>query len=473
MNFTSITYIIFLILVFLIYQHISRLKQNLFLIVVSCVFYAYWDYRFLGLIFVSIVISYVSGHFIYHEKNKSIRRNWLLLSVVVNLGLLAYFKYANFFIESFQPIASAAGWYTSDFVLRITLPIGISFYTFQSLTYPLDLYSRKLNKTSSFINFTAFVVFFPKLIAGPICRAREFIFQLEEKRDFQWEDFQEGCIRFLTGFFKKTFIADTLSIYLVTPVFSDPGSYSTEVLWLAMFGYAVQIYADFSGYSNMAIGSARILGFRINENFLFPYLSTNFSDFWRRWHITMSTFFRDYIYILLGGNRCGQVRKSLNLLFTMFVCGLWHGSAWTFVCWGGLHGLFLIVNHTIEKKENFVVGKQNQFKYLHIFCAWGVTQLFVCLAWVLFRIKDFKTAIVYYKGLVGFGGIEKIIIEPLVFWALLAFIADHLYGWLSENRAGMSERAPIFIRAFVYAMMIVIIYNCLPKEGSPFIYFQF
>jgi alginate O-acetyltransferase complex protein AlgI len=388
--------------------------------------------------------------------------------------MLVYFKYVNFFAESFVVLANSMGVHLSLVTLRVFLPLGISFYVFQSLTYPLDIYAGKLKPTSSFIDFAAFVSFFAKLIAGPITRARDFLPQLERKRWFEVEDLQEGCLRILTGYFRKAFIADTLAIHLVNPILANPGSYSAGLLWLGMFGYAVQIYADFSGYSNIAIGSARILGFRIPENFMFPYAATNFSEFWRRWHITMSAFFRDYVYIPLGGSRAGPVRAALNLEITMLLCGLWHGAAWTFVSWGTLHGLYLIMNNFLRKRGKESQGKEeSSHSTFRIVNMWLFTQILVCIAWVFFFAPDFRTCMIYFKGLLRFGGHDSLTFSPLVWCSFIAFLVDHAYGWVSIKRPDWIHRVPMTMHAVVYALMIVILYHVVPEKTNPFIYFQF
>ena len=474
MNFISIEFFAFFLIVFFIYWHISNRYQNYFLIITSCVFYAYWDWRFLSLIFLSIAGSYICGNYIFTSSSAKQKKFWLTLSIVLNIGILCYFKYANFFIDSMVSTANFLGWHISDFVVKIVLPIGISFYTFQSLTYPMDIYSGKLIPAKSIINFAVYVSFFPKLIAGPIVRARDFIYQVEEERLFKNEDFEEGCIRFLTGLFKKAVIADTIAIHIVNPVFSDPASFSAGSLWFAMVGYSIQIYADFSGYSNMAIGISNMLGFKISENFLFPYISVNFSDFWRRWHITMSTFFRDYVYIPLGGNRCSTIRRYFNLLLTMLICGLWHGAAWTFIFWGGMHGLYLIIYHSMSKAKNVKKTTTNQInKNIQILFSWGATQLFVCFAWIVFRADSFSAVWQFFKGLFLSIGSTQLAVPSIIWFCIIAFVFDHCYGWLEEHQPKFTKNIPVFIKAALYTSMIIIAYNTIPGEESPFIYFQF
>ncbi|MFH1699596.1 MAG: MBOAT family O-acyltransferase, partial [Candidatus Zixiibacteriota bacterium] len=286
MNFATAAYFIFFSIVFIVYWHLGRKAQNIFLLIASYIFYAAWDWRFLGLIIISTLTDYISGHIIHKSNSIRHRKTVLIISLIINLGLLGYFKYFNFFADSFIVLANTVGWNVTWTAANIILPVGISFYTFQSISYTVDIYRRQLEPNNSLIDFAAFVAFFPQLVAGPIVRAKEFVFQLEAKRVFNANDFEAGLRRFLFGFFKKAFIADTLAMHLVEPAFANPTEYSGATLWLALIGWTFQIYADFSGYSSMAIGSARMLGFKIPENFNFPYLSWNISQYWQRWHKT-------------------------------------------------------------------------------------------------------------------------------------------------------------------------------------------
>lgn len=465
MNFVSSQFALFFVSVFLVYWLLPRRGQNLFLLFASWVFYAAWDWRFLGLILVSTLVDFVSGQRIHSAGDPRVRRGWLLVSVSVNLGILAYFKYAGFFVESLVELAGMVGWSLSQPTLAIILPVGISFYTFQTLSYSLDIYLRRLEPTRSLVEFATFVAFFPQLVAGPIVRAREFLFQLESDRSFRWERFERGAVRFITGFFKKAVIADNLALLLVDPVFGSPGEYSSGMLWLAALGYAGQIYADFSGYSSMAIGTAGMLGFDLPENFRFPYLARDFSDFWRRWHITMSRFFRDYVYIPLGGSQASSWRTRANLAATTLVSGLWHGAAWTFVAWGGLHGIFIMATHLFRERGRPwgpVAGV----------LGWAVTFTGVLLAWVLFRAQSFEQAGVFLGGLFGQSGL---VVAPgaLVLFCLGAVVADHLAGWIDERRPGTLERIPTVLRGAYLVFLVIFAWQAMPRDANPFIYFQF
>lgn len=476
MNFASTQFAVFFVFVFLVYWHLNRKQQNLFLLFASLFFYACWDWRFLSLILISITSNYYCGLWIAHATEARWRKTWLALSLLINLGLLAYFKYANFFIESAVELATRFDWHISQLTLSITLPVGISFYIFQSLSYSLDIYRKELTPEHKLLDFATFVAFFPQLVAGPIVRAKEFLYQLESKRSFSSAEFEAGFIRFMTGFFKKAFIADNLAIYLVDPVFNDPAAYSSGSLWLAMLGYAVQIYADFSGYSNMAIGCSLMLGFKLPENFRYPYLATDFSDFWRRWHTTMSRFFRDYVYIPLGGNRKSYGRNLANLATTTLVSGLWHGAAWTFIIWGGLHGIYIACNHMLRDATAKLQLQLNpKWLQLGLLPKWLLTQLLVCFAWVLFRSPDFTSASSYLQRLFSPLPENALGIEmtPILLLCFTAFIIDHVYGWLEEKEIVQKLHLQTALIPMLLVCLILLIFNGKPEGSNPFIYFQF
>jgi alginate O-acetyltransferase complex protein AlgI len=350
----------------------------------------------------------------------------------------------------------------------VFLPAGISFFTFQSLTYPLDLYLGRAKERVPFITFITFITFLPKLFAGPIARAGEFTQALSQKRQFRMEDLQEGCTRFLTGYFKKVIIADNLATYLVNPVIAHPNAYSTGVVWAAMTGYAVQLYADFSGYSNMAIGAAKILGLTIPENFNFPYLAVSLSEFWRRWHMTMTSFFRDYVYFPLGGNRKGAIRTSINLMLTMVICGLWHGSSWNFVTWGLILGLLLMINQWTKRVSVF----KGKYGPLRVILGWSCTQAITCFTMILFSSVSLAAAVVYLRALFGSQGSLSLPSETPVLLCFLAFFFDHFYGWLAAHRPGFEKRY-LTVQATAYASIVVLSYLFTPDKPNPFIYFQF
>jgi alginate O-acetyltransferase complex protein AlgI len=469
MNFTSVQYLVFIFIVFFLYWHTRRKYQNLFLLIASYIFYACWDWRFLGLLFLVTFVDYVCGARIHHATSPTRKKHWLTLSLAVNLGILGFFKYFHFFVETFVSLAQSVGWHASFSTLSLILPIGISFYVFRSMSYSLDIYRGTLQPTNSFINYALFVSFFPHLAAGPITRASEFLFQLEKKNPFRGEDFEAGLTRFLLGFFNKAFIADTLAFYIVDPVFAAPGSYSSGALWFALLAYTLQIYADFSGYSSMAIGSARILGLRLPENFDLPYLAANISEFWRRWHMTMSRFFRDYVYISLGGNRNGRGRALLNVAVTTVASGLWHGAGMTFVLWGALHGIYIILYHFWLSLR----GRRAESAFYRLLSAWLFTQASICLSRILFRSADLSTASVYFKGLVKSSGAEEMEVPFLVWTAIVFFVIDHVGGWMVQRNPDLKQKIPVSLQAMAYAAMIVFLFQVRLETVHPFIYFKF
>lgn len=473
MNFASLEFFAFFALVFVGYWLLGRKHQTVLLLLSSWFFYACWDWRFLGLIIVCILSNYYCGQRIYLSNRSTTRKAWLWLAIAINLSVLGYFKYAGFMVDSLTALLASMDIQVSQVTLSITLPVGISFYIFQGLSYSLDIYRRQLRPDHSLLDFATFVSFFPQLVAGPIVRAKEFLYQLEESRRFNSRDFEQGAIRFLTGYFKKVFIADNLAVHLVDPVFAEPSAYSSAVLWLAMFGYAVQIYADFSGYSNMAIGCARMLGFRLPENFNFPYLATSFSEFWRRWHMTMSRFFRDYVYISLGGNRHGAVRTTRNLAATTLISGLWHGASWTFVCWGGLHGLYIAANHVFDSARNRISPGSPGSSGATKISGWIITQLLVCFAWILFRSADFGDARVFFGRLFSGDDGQAYSAPAIVYICFAAFFVDHLYGYLAERGQSLRLRFSGYGEPLAYAAMLVLLVHGKIQNANPFIYFQF
>ena len=379
MLFNSITYFYFIILVFGLYWILSKKNirwQNILLLIASYCFYGWWDIRFLVLIFISSSIDFFLGRLIPIQKTKKKKRYLLLTCIFINLGMLGFFKYFNFFINGFSDLVNSLGFHSNIQTLNIILPVGISFYTFQSLSYTIDIYREKIKPTNNFISFMAFVSFFPQLVAGPIERASDLLPQFLKPRTFKQEQLASGFRFILYGLFKKMVIADRLA-YFVNLAYNSQEKLDGTVLLVATFMFGLQIYCDFSGYSDIAIGSARLLGFDLMQNFRTPYLSRNLKEFWQRWHISLSTWFRDYVYIPLGGNHVSQSRWIFNILLTFIVSGLWHGASLTFIIWGFTHGLLLVLENYISKftdvfKRNSLIG-------------WAITFLLVNLSWVFFR----------------------------------------------------------------------------------------
>ena len=384
MLFNSIEYLVFLPIVFILYWILkSNYKnQNILLLISSYVFYGWWDYRFLSLIIFSSFLDYFVGKKIEAAIGKKNKKRWLLISLCSNLGLLAVFKYYNFFADSFATTMASVGWEVNDLTLNIILPVGISFYTFQTLSYSIDIYRDKIKACKDIVAFFTFVSLFPQLVAGPIERASNLIPQIENKRSLNATLIKTGIFQIFIGLFRKVAIADNLGVY-VDLTYANYDIHNGSTLLVATIFYAFQIYFDFSGYSDIAIGSAKLFGFNFNRNFNFPYFSKTLTEFWRRWHMSLSFWLRDYLYISLGGNRKGIVITYRNLMLTMLLGGLWHGSSWNFVIWGGIHGLFLsIEKFTFSKLK---ISTFNAFGYIYTF-------IVVVVAWVFFRAVDFDTA---------------------------------------------------------------------------------
>jgi D-alanyl-lipoteichoic acid acyltransferase DltB (MBOAT superfamily) len=344
MLFNSVEFLIFLITVFVLYWFVFKknLKaQNFLVLVASYLFYGWWDYRFLSLIFLSTIIDYIVGLKVFQALSQREKKIWMWLSVVFNLGMLGFFKYYNFFADSFAEALGSIGYTVDVLTLNIILPVGISFYTFQTMSYTLDIYKGKLEPTKDFIAFGAFVSFFPQLVAGPIERASNLLPQMHNKRAFKFEQGVEGIRLIIWGLFKKIVVADSLAIP-VNEIFLNYQQCSSIALIIGAVFFAFQIYGDFSGYSDIARGVAKLFGFELMVNFNFPYFSRNIGEFWRKWHISLSTWFKDYVYIPLGGSKVGKLKAIRNILIIFLVSGFWHGANWTFIVWGAIHGVLFI-----------------------------------------------------------------------------------------------------------------------------------
>ena len=437
------------------------------MLIASYVFYSWWDWRFLTLIWLSTIVDFWTGQRIEDETSHSLKRRYLLLSIATNLGILAYFKYAGFFVDSFVDLMSALGFNLSIEPLRIILPVGISFYTFQTMSYSIDIYRKNMKPTKSLLDFALFVGFFPQLVAGPIVRARDFLAQLATNNR---QPIQTGRATklILGGLFKKIVIADLLATEIVDGVFRNPaGSTGLETL-IGIYGYALQIYGDFSGYSDIAIGIALLLGFQFSDNFNQPYRALSLQDFWRRWHISLSSWLRDYLYIGLGGNRKGRLQTYRNLIITMFLGGLWHGAAWTFVAWGLLHGGGLAVERVIDQKS-----AAKETKKLGRFLRGFFTFHLVCAGWVFFRSVDLDRAFEVFAAL-GNSWTSA----PSLNWGIASVF---LIGVLIQTcKVGTFDRfwdhfttLPAIVQGIAVAVAVVGMDLLGPDGVAPFIYFQF
>ena len=467
MFFNSLEYFVFLAIVLALYYSFSHRWQNYMLLAVSYFFYGYWDYRFLSLMLISTVVDFYAGRIVDHATTESKRRIFLAISMIVNLTFLGFFKYFNFFIDSAERVLSAAGMGFSAPVLYVILPAGISFYTFESMSYVIDVYRRKVKSTDNFFDFALFIAFFPKLVAGPIMRIDDLLPQIERKRVVTSEYILSGVTLILVGLFRKVVIADAIG-GVVDVIFSNPAAHTTPELLKGIYLFALQIYCDFSGYSDIARGSSRLLGMDLMLNFDHPYFSANITEFWRRWHISLSTWFRDYLYIPLGGNRVAKWRGYLNTMIVFLVSGLWHGAAWTFVAWGGLHGLFLVVHRMLSGGKAAVENKRDWRWLLSVVFTFHC----VLFAWIFFRAHGFGQAFAFINGIVALRGMETLgtVLPSILIPWLLLFAIDIPQFMAKEHTALL--RWPIALRNVAIAGMLFLIFLGLGTR-APFIYFQF
>lgn len=476
MLFNTIDFAIFMPIIFLLYWFVfnKNIKiQNLFLVVASYFFYACWDWRFLGLIFLSSLVDYSVGRFLAKTKAKSKRNLLLITSLMVNLGILGFFKYYNFFLESFQEVFLLFGRSLESSTLDILLPVGISFYTFQTLSYTIDVYRERIEPTNNMLSFFAFVSFFPQLVAGPIERASNLLPQFERKRTFDYTKSVDGLRLILLGLFKKMVIADNCAL-AVNDIFTHYTEYSGSTLFFGAFFFAFQIYGDFSGYSDIAIGSARLLGFDLMQNFNAPYLSRNLGEFWRRWHISLSTWFRDYVYIPLGGNQVSRPKWIRNIFVVFLLSGFWHGANWTFIIWGLIHALFFLPLMFQKTHASFkgVADKGKWFPSFKTTLQIGFTFFIVLLAWVFFRAENITHAFLYLQGMFNL----SLFSFPTVSRGLVLFLMVYMvFEWLQRDKKHVLEidfiaSKPIRI-AIYYGLAFAIFY--FAGDTQPFIYFQF
>ena len=397
MLFNSFQFLIFFPIVYVLYWVLvkQRVFQNLLLIVASYIFYGLWDWRFLILLSFSSLLDFTTAFYMGKSTSSVTRKRLLYVSLIGQLSILGFFKYFNFFIENFKVLFSHIGFKPDFFTLHVILPVGISFYTFQTLSYVIDVYRKKMQPTSDIISFFSFVSFFPQLVAGPIERAYNMLPQFSRNREFRFIDFKDGLRLILSGFFKKIVIADNCCI-IVDQIFGMHQYNHGLVLIFGSFLFAFQIYGDFSGYTDIARGLARLLGFHLSINFFYPYFSKSIKEFWHRWHISLSTWFRDYVYISLGGNRSGKIKTETNLISTFTLSGLWHGANWTFILWGFINGIYLVFEKNLAfiGKMIAVPGRlRSAFQIIFTF-------LLINITWIFFRSKNLHDTFRYFKGIV-------------------------------------------------------------------------
>ena len=469
MQFNSWEYFAFLLVVLTGYYCLERQWQNRMLLVASYFFYSCWDWRFSSLLVISTIIDYTLSLAIHSAEDPKRRKHLLFISIAVNFGMLAYFKYFNFFIDSAAVILREIGFTSTLPTLHIILPAGISFYTFQTMNYVVDVYRKHLRPTRDFTTYALFVSYFPHLVAGPIMRAERLLPQLLNKRVVTNEHINTGALLILLGLFKKVCIADSVAIDAVH-IFPAPESFSTMQLWRGVYCFALQIYCDFSGYSDIARGTSRLFGIELMENFNQPYLSHSVTDFWRRWHISLSTWLRDYLYIPLGGNRRGTVRTYFNLMITMLFGGLWHGANWTFVIWGFLHGLYLSVHRCY--RDYYPRDPDTRDHVALSILKMVFTFQLVSLTWVFFRAGDLRSALVYIHGLLFWRGSVDIaaMVKP-IFFAVLLLILDLPQYWTRNHTVFL--RWPWPVRGVLYTAMFFMLIVMENHGEVPFIYFQF
>ena len=488
MLFNSFEFLIFLPLVFSIYWAINfNIKyQNLFLVLASYIFYGWWDWRFLSLIIISTLSDFYIGIALSKYNKQSKRKILLWLSIFINIGLLGFFKYYNFFIDNFVEAFSFFGKKISPRSLTIILPVGISFYTFQTLSYSIDVYKRKLNPSKDLITFSAFISFFPQLVAGPIERATNLLPQFRVKRTFKYSTAVDGLRQILWGFFKKVVIADTCAIY-ANLIFNDYTNYSGIALFFGAVLFAFQIYGDFSGYSDIAIGTSRLFGFNLMQNFNFPYFSRDIAEFWRKWHISLSTWFRDYVYIPLGGSKGSRYNKLRNVFVIFLISGFWHGANWTFITWGLINALYFIPLLFFKKNRQNVnlISMDRRLPTSKEFYQIIFTFILVSIAWIFFRSENILNACYYlflmFKGLVDKAGLIQVLdllyfkiglVFPITFIVFLAFEWAGRSSKYALEKLFINKKS-IFRRAIYYFIFLSIIFFSMNVEEQEFIYFNF
>ena len=475
MLFNSLDFAVFLPLVFILYWFVfkrSLSAQNGLLLVASYVFYAWWDWRFLGLIVFSTLVDYAVARGLVKAEKSQKRQLLLGISLVCNLGLLGFFKYYNFFVDSWVDAWAHLGVSLSVQTLSIILPVGISFYTFQTLSYTIDVYRKQLEPTTNLIQFATYVAFFPQLVAGPIERAKQLLPQFAIPRVFNSEFAIRGVSLIIWGLFKKMVVADNCAFF-VNQLFDGSGSYSSAELFLGAVLFAFQIYGDFSGYSDIAIGVARLFGFRLMTNFAFPYFSRDIAEFWRRWHISLSTWFRDYVYIPLGGSRGSMWLNIRNVLVVFIVSGFWHGANWTFIIWGGIHALLFLPLLVRQKNRHHVAGTRIQLYQLPRIL---YTFVVVRLAWVFFRADTVSLAWTMLEDMLRFDSgtlhvfyqsSKSVLLSTITVFSILVLM------FYEFRTVQTNQREVVLTTYHAVFIAILLVFMGVYKNPADFIYFQF
>lgn len=488
MLFCSSAFLIFFLIVFALYwsaaalpmifrrggPELTRQVRIGLLLVASFYFYASWNKWLALLVFGTTILDYFFARAMeYPGQEPRDRKLLLMLSLLMNLGILCYLKYANFFLHSLEEALHAVGGTASLPVLKVILPIGISFYTFEAINYTVDVYRGRVRAEKNLAHFLLFITFFPHLVAGPIVRARDFLPQIRRRKHWDWVRMQVGAQYVLLGLFKKMAIADRMAAF-ADPVFKNPEQFGTYATWLAIIAYTLQIYCDFSGYTDIAIGTAHMLGYRLAQNFNMPYIATNVSEFWHRWHMSLSSWLRDYLFIPLGGSRGPRWKTYCNLMITMTLGGLWHGANWTFVVWGILHGSLLIVHRqfqdyckAVPSFDRFVRTVPGTALRL------GLTLLSVMVCWVFFRAETFGQAAAFLRHMFVPTAGQPCPVHHMGLWLAVGIVVvSHLVGYLGWEKVWVTK-VPAPALGFSYAVILTLALLLSPDTGKAFIYFQF
>jgi D-alanyl-lipoteichoic acid acyltransferase DltB (MBOAT superfamily) len=476
MVFNSFNFLLFLPIVFALYWILAKSSsksQNLLLLVSSYFFYACWDYRFLFLLMFSTFLDYFTGIKMHEAATQNGKKFWFWLSIGINLGFLGIFKYYNFFISSFQELLEGFGFQANFWTISFILPVGISFYTFHGLSYVIDIYNDKIKPEKNIVDYSVFVSFFPLLVAGPIERATHLLPQIQRERHFDYYKAVDGLRQILWGLFMKVVVADNCAT-VVNEVFEKQESLNAGSLFVGAIFFAFQIYGDFSGYSNIALGTARLFGVELLRNFNYPYFSRDIAEFWRRWHISLSSWFKDYLYIPLGGSKGGIWMQVRNTIIIFVVSGFWHGANWTFIIWGALNALYILplVIFKLNRNNTNIVAENSVLPTVKEIVQIGITFILTTIAWVFFRAETVTEAWLYVVKIFNYKayGFPQVDLKPFIYIIILIFVE-----WIQRKKAHGLELSTIkytFIRWIIYLLVFVLILFFGASSDS-FIYFQF
>lgn len=483
MLFNSIQFLIFFPIVFICYWFVfKRLQiQNLFVVFASYIFYGMWDWRFLALIFLTSVTSFYSGRCIQRQRS-DYRKRWIVAAnLVLNLGILIYFKYFNFFSENLKILLEQFGFQLDWFTLEVLLPVGISFYTFQAISYSIDVYRGGVEPTNDLVSFLAFVSFFPQLVAGPIERSTNLLPQFLKSRHFKYEESVVGLRRMLWGFFKKMVIADNCA-YMANIIFDHPENCNGSMLVLGALFFTFQIYGDFSGYSDIAIGASKLFGINLMQNFNYPYLSRTIPEFWRRWHISLNKWFVDYIYIPLGGSRVGSIKTARNIMIIFLISGLWHGAAWTFIVWGAYHGILMVVYRILGYRSDrtSIIAQDSFIPSVKELGGLLVTFVLVVIGWIVFRAESLYGAYTYLRLILTKSWLTVPFSEDGIGWIQLVYTLFFvsvlgIVEYIQRRKEYTLDLSTCPSKVVRWGIYLAVTFTIVIFAGSreQFIYFQF